>query len=91
MSGRNIENPEPGTIVDHTITRRYLYDFYLVSQKVRVGTVSPTHYIVVKDEANFQPDHLQRLSYKLCFLYYNWPGPVRVPACCQVKLKHLCH
>ena len=26
---------------------------------------------------------LQKLSYKLTHLYYNWPGTVRVPAPCQ--------
>lgn len=62
-----------------------MYDFFLVPQSVRQGTVSPTHYIVVHDSANFSPDILQRLSFKLCFLYYNWPGTVRVPACCQVR------
>lgn len=61
-----------------------MFDFFLVPQNVRQGTVSPTHYIVVEDTSNYSPDVLQRLSYKLCFLYYNWPGTVRVPACCQV-------
>lgn len=32
---RGLENPPPGTIVDHTITRRNWYDFFLVSQHVR--------------------------------------------------------
>lgn len=83
-SGNGCENPLPGTVVDHTITRRYRYDFFLVPQSVRQGTVTPTHYIVVHDGNDFAPDILQRLSYKLCFLYYNWPGTIRVPACCQV-------
>lgn len=82
------ENPLPGCVIDHTITRRHMYDFFLVPQSVRQGTVSPTHYIVVHDSANFAPDILQRLSFKLCFLYYNWPGTVRVPACCQVFIWH---
>lgn len=82
-----LQNPSPGFVLDHTVTRKYLYDFFLVSQSVRQGTVSPTHFVVVKDEANFSPDIIQRLSYKLCFLYYNWPGTVRVPACCQYAHK----
>jgi aubergine len=81
-----LDNPLPGAVLDHTVTRKYMYDFFLVPQSVRQGTVTPTHYIVVHDSANFSPDILQRLSYKLCFLYYNWPGTVRVPACCQVSL-----
>ena len=63
---------------------RNRYDFYLVSQKVGQGTVSPTHYVVVYDGANIPPDVIQKLSYKLTHMYYNWPGTVRVPAPCQV-------
>lgn len=80
-----ITNPLPGCVLDTQITRKYLYDFFLVAQNVRQGAVTPTHYIVVMDTANFKPDILQQLSYKMCFLYYNWPGSVRVPACCQVN------
>lgn len=77
----------PGTIVDSVITRRNWYDFYLVPQKVREGTVSPTHYIVIHDGAGLKTDHMQRLTYKLCHLYYNWPGTIRVPAPCQYAHK----
>lgn len=85
--GRELVNPLPGTVIDHTVTRKYLSDFFLIPQSVRQGTVSPSHYIVVEDGNKFSPDVLQRLSYKLCFLYYNWPGTVRVPACTQYAHK----
>lgn len=61
------------------------YDFFVVSQHVRQGTVSPTHYIVVHDEVGLPPERMQILSYKLTHLYYNWPGTVRVPAPCLVS------
>lgn len=80
-------NPKPGTIVDTEITRPGWYDFYLVSQAVRQGTVSPTHFHVVYNTTKFTPDHFQKLSYKLCHLYYNWPGTIRVPAPCQYAHK----
>ncbi|XP_022822730.1 piwi-like protein Ago3 [Spodoptera litura] len=82
-----LENPNPGTIVDHDITRRDWYDFLIVSQKVNQGTVTPTHYVVVHDDSDMTPDQCQRLTYKLCHLYYNWPGTVRVPAPCQYAHK----
>lgn len=81
------ENPSPGTVVDSVVTRRNYYDFFLVPQTSRQGTVSPTHYIVIYDGAEMKPDHVQRLSFKLCHLYYNWPGTVRVPAPCQYAHK----
>ncbi|XP_001603582.2 piwi-like protein Ago3 [Nasonia vitripennis] len=84
---RQLGNPPPGTVVDSTITRRFLYDFYLVPQLVRQGTVTPTHYIVLHDGGDVKTDHMQRFTYKLCHLYYNWPGTIRVPAPCQYAHK----
>ena len=53
------DNPYPGTIVDSKITRRDMFDFLLVSQKVRQGTVTPVHYNVIFDNTNFDPDKHQ--------------------------------
>lgn len=84
-SGNGYENPPPGVIVDHTVTKSY--DFYLVSQHVRQGTVSPTYYRVIYDKSGLKPDHLQRLTYKLTHMYYNWPGTIRTPAPCNYAHK----
>lgn len=73
--------------MDHTITRRNYYDFFLVSQHVRQGTATPSHYIVVYDTSGLDADKMQRLAYKFCHLYYNWPGTIRVPAPCQYAHK----
>ncbi|KAF3696050.1 Piwi-like protein 1 [Channa argus] len=80
-------NPPPGTIVDSEVTRHEWYDFYIVSQAIRTGSVSPTHYNVVYDTSGLKPDHMQRLTYKLCHMYYNWQGIIRVPAPCQYAHK----
>ena len=42
-----VQNPCAGTVLDHDITRRDLYDYYLVPMNVNQGTVTPTHFIVV--------------------------------------------
>ncbi|EMP36151.1 Piwi-like protein 4 [Chelonia mydas] len=55
------------------LTTNYRYDFYLISQLARQGTVNPTYYNVVYDNSGLKPDHMQRLTYKMCHLYYNWP------------------
>ncbi|KAJ9581672.1 hypothetical protein L9F63_023148 [Diploptera punctata] len=80
-------NPPPGTVVDDVITLPERYDFFLVSQSVRQGTVSPTSYNVIFDELGLDPDKLQRLTYKLTHLYFNWSGTVRVPAPVQYAHK----
>ena len=36
------------------------FDFFLVSQHVRQGTVTPTHYVVVSNNTGMKPDHIQR-------------------------------
>jgi aubergine-like protein len=80
-----IVNPKPGAIIDTSITSKEMFDFFLVSQHVNQGTVTPTHYIVAYDDTNYKPDYIQRLSYKMTHMYYNWSGTIRVPAPCQVN------
>nr|DBA30176.1 TPA: hypothetical protein GDO54_006191 [Pyxicephalus adspersus] len=84
--------PAPGTIMDHTVTSRDWIDFYLLSHHVRQGCGIPTHYICVINTANLGPDHIQRLTFNLCHMYWNWPGTIRVPAPCKYahKLAFLC-
>ncbi|KAM4616857.1 piwi-like protein 2 [Polymixia lowei] len=79
--------PPPGTVVDHTLTQRDWVDFYLMSHQIRQGCGLPTHYISVYNTANLTPDHLQRLTFKMCHLYWNWPGTIRVPAPCKYAHK----
>ncbi|NXL28210.1 PIWL1 protein, partial [Glaucidium brasilianum] len=85
--GGTLKNPPPGTVVDVEVTRPEWYDFYIVSQAVRSGCVAPTHYNVIYDTSKLKPDHVQRLTYKLCHMYYNWSGVIRVPAPCQYAHK----
>jgi len=80
-------NPLPGTVIDQGCTRQGWYDFFLISQSVRQGTVTPTHYHVVHDNTGLRPDHIQMLTFKLCHLYYNWPGTIRVPSPCMLAHK----
>jgi len=95
---KTYENPPPGTVVDHTVTRFKYKDFFLVPQNVNQGTVSPTHFIVIRElglepayrEMNMptmSPSDIQKLAYKLTHMYYNWPGTVRVPAPVQYAHK----
>ncbi|XP_037634959.1 piwi-like protein 1 isoform X1 [Sebastes umbrosus] len=82
-----VSNPPPGTVVDTEVTRPEWFDFCIVSQAVASGSVSPTHYNIVYDTSGLKPDHMQRLTYKMCHLYYNWQGIIRVPAPCQYAHK----
>jgi len=85
--GVNHSNPPSGTVVDDVVTLPERYDFFLISQSVTQGTVNPTSYNVLQDTSGLDPEKLQKLTYKLTHLYYNWPGTVRVPAPCQYAHK----
>jgi aubergine-like protein len=82
------ENPPAGTILDTVITKNIWYDFFLVSQLTRQGTVTPIHINVLHDHVGLPAEKLQLLTFKLCHLYYNWPGTVRVPAPVQYAHKY---
>ncbi|CAM9691716.1 unnamed protein product [Rangifer tarandus platyrhynchus] len=87
--GGRLNNPSPGTVIDLKVTRTEWYDFFIVSQSVRegTGTVTPTHYNVIHDTLYLSPDAIQGLTYKLCHMYYNFSGIIRVPAPCHYAHK----
>ncbi|XP_075766864.1 piwi-like protein 2 isoform X2 [Pelodiscus sinensis] len=86
-STEHFVSPVPGTVIDHTVTCRDWVDFFLLAHHVRQGCGIPTHYICVLNTANLSPDHMQRLTFKLCHMYWNWPGTIRVPAPCKYAHK----
>ncbi|GAA6220778.1 piwi-like protein 2 isoform X1 [Lates japonicus] len=86
-ASNSIGTPPPGTVLDHTLTQRDWVDFYLMAHHIRQGCGLPTHYISLYNTANLTPDHLQRLTFKMCHLYWNWPGTIRVPAPCKYAHK----
>lgn len=86
--GTNLRNPAPGTFIDRGVTHAGWYDFFLVAQSVKEGTVTPTHYHVLFDNTRLEPWRLHQLTYKLCHMYYNWSGTIRVPGPCQYAHKN---
>uniref|UniRef100_A0A4W5M0R0 Piwi-like RNA-mediated gene silencing 2 n=1 Tax=Hucho hucho TaxID=62062 RepID=A0A4W5M0R0_9TELE len=61
--------------------------FYLMAHHIQQGCGLPTHYISIYNMANLSPDHLQRLTFKMCHVYWNWPWTIQVPAPCKYGLK----
>ena len=87
QTGETLENPPPGTVCDTVLTKKIWYDFFLVSQMVRQGTVTPIHINIIHDSFALAVDKVQELTFRLSHLYYNWPGTVRVPAPVQYAHK----
>ena len=71
---------QPGIVCDSGCTHRGWYDFYIASNKVTQGTVTPTHYHVIRGPFSLFP-------FKLTHMYFNWPRTVCVPAPCQYAHK----
>ncbi|KAL2711853.1 piwi-like protein Siwi isoform X3 [Vespula squamosa] len=87
----NQRNPPCGTVVDSVITSPTANDFFIVSQHVLQGTVTPTSYTVIYNSLELHESMIQQITYKLTHMYYNWSGTIRIPAPCQYahKLAHL--
>ncbi|XP_052901127.1 protein argonaute-2-like [Anopheles moucheti] len=77
--GKNCNVP-PGTVVDSEITMPDRYEFYLVSHAAVQGVAKPTKYVVLYDDSNCHPDHLQALTYNLCHLFARCNRSVSYPA-----------
>uniref|UniRef100_A0A8C2T287 Piwi-like protein 2 n=1 Tax=Coturnix japonica TaxID=93934 RepID=A0A8C2T287_COTJA len=82
-SSDHISAAPAGLVVDHSITSTEWQDFFLLAHCPRLGCSVPTRYICVLNTASLSTEHLQRLTFKLCHLYWNWPGTIRVPAPCK--------
>lgn len=82
-----MDNPISGTVIDNTVTNSEQYDFFLIPQSVRQGTVNPVSFNIIRQEITLPTDSFHKLSYMLTHLYYNWAGAVRVPAPVQYAHK----
>merc|ERR1712072_711915 len=94
INQNNYETVPPGTVVSNVVTSSQFWDFFLVPCSPPPGcTATPTRFIVVHDGLGLNKSQvgkgaadLEAFTNQLCALYFNWPGPVRVPAC--VKYAH---
>ena len=73
------ENPQPGTLVDSWIIPEDK-SFYLISHAVTQGIASPTLYRIIDNDGGIDTMTIARLAFKLCYMYYNWTGGIKVPA-----------
>uniref|UniRef100_A0A803V4Y4 Piwi-like protein 2 n=1 Tax=Ficedula albicollis TaxID=59894 RepID=A0A803V4Y4_FICAL len=87
LTGEELGSPPLGTVIDHGVTSSGWQDFFLLAHHSRQGCSVPTRYICMWNTANLSSEHLQRLTFKLCHLYWNWPGTIRVPAPCKYAHK----
>lgn len=84
---KTLQNPLQGTYLSERITDNP-NEFYLLSQKTFRGLASPTNFYILENDMSDVhklpiskvKDLVAKLAFKLCFLYYNTIGAIKVPA-----------
>jgi aubergine-like protein len=83
-------NPGPGTIVDTALVEKQgdqLYDFYLIPHKATVATAQPVLFKVTYNTSGMTKDRFETSTYHLCYNYFNFGGPIKVPMVCMYAHK----
>ena len=78
--GTRISNPSGGLIVCEGMTKRNLFEFYMVAQYVNQGSATPTHYFCIVNDTSLHLEEILKTTYFQTFNYKNWQGPIRIPA-----------
>ncbi|HMF30182.1 MAG TPA: Piwi domain-containing protein, partial [Candidatus Lokiarchaeia archaeon] len=73
-------NPRPGVTCPGIATELSCPSFYLVSQATRTGSALPTHYVVAENTTPLTQEDLERATFQLAHLYFNWAGTIKTPA-----------
>ncbi|KAL4438115.1 hypothetical protein ABPG74_016894 [Tetrahymena malaccensis] len=74
-----IINPTSGTIVASEVVHNN-FEFFMAAQNCNSGVCTPTKYTCLYNSTNLKEDQFWQITYFQTFNYYNWQGPVRVPA-----------
>lgn len=81
--------PKFGLVVDSGITKTNSYEFYL--QPCNESGI-PTYYkvILLKGLEKMPMEILQKITYYLCYYFWNWNSSIKVPTCLKFAEKQLC-
>eukprot|EP00923_Selenidium_pygospionis_P053900 GHVN01093892.1.p1 GENE.GHVN01093892.1~~GHVN01093892.1.p1 ORF type:complete len:976 (-),score=98.41 GHVN01093892.1:303-3053(-) len=78
-----VSNMDAGTIIDsgvrRTIDGKPAHEFWLMASNPSLGTPAPAHYSVIENGLGWDMELLEISTLKLCNMYYNWTGVIRVP------------
>ena len=83
-------NPGPGTVVDTSLVELQgdkIFDFYLIPHKASVATAQPVLFKVAYNTSQLSKDQIETSTYHLCYNYFNFAGPVKVPMVCMYAHK----
>ena len=80
-NNKGYRNIPMGTIIDKVVVSPDVFEFYLQCPDVDRGTASPVHFLCIyNNNQDLTINDFQDISFKQSFYYWNWSGPVRIPA-----------
>lgn len=90
-----LRNPPSGCIIDRQLIEQDgsgqekpgVFDFYLTPANTTQGCVLPTHFFCAMNASKIGKFDIEHLTFALCHFYFNWAGPIKVPAPCQYAHK----
>ena len=75
------KNIPSGTVIDKQVISPEVFEFYLQCPEVDKGTGSPVHFLCLhNDNEDLTINDFEEITYKQSYYYWNWSGPIRVPA-----------
>ena len=85
-----LANPPSGCIIDKGLVEHagseqdghQPFDFFMTPSSANQGCVLATHCFVPINESSLKKTEIQQLTFALCHSYFNWAGPIKVPAPC---------
>ena len=74
-------NLPAGTVIDKEVISPDAFEFYLQCPEVDKGTGSPVHFLCLyNNNDDLTINDFEEITYKQSYYYWNWPGPIRIPA-----------
>ena len=83
---------EAGVAIDSEITSDNVFDFFIITANARQGIPKAVNFVVIYADEDVNQEEIEEFCYKMCFMYFNWIGSVKLPAPCKLaeKLAELC-
>jgi aubergine-like protein len=86
-----VENPPSGCVIDKAIVEcedsKEEFDFFMIPSYANQGCCLPTHFYCPYNDSPLTKEVIEKLTFDLCHYYFNWQGPIKVPAPCMYAHK----
>jgi len=80
-SNGGYRNIPAGTVIDKNVVSPDVFEFYLQCPEVDKGTGSPVHFLCLyNNNDDLTINDFEEITYQQSYYYWNWPGPIRIPA-----------